>query len=80
VKNILGKISEVKNMFPCVMMDERSRFSLEVWVSGFSNVKHEKSPKGKSSKWKICFHVSPLMDGLDLLRDFGSLALQSFRM
>ena len=74
------KIFEVNDLSPRFMMDERSRYSSKLRVSGVSNVKHEKSPGGKSLKWIICCHVSPLMDGLDLLWDFGSSILRDFRM
>jgi hypothetical protein len=74
------KTSEVNDLSTHVMMDEWPRFSLEVRVSGVPNVKPEKSPKGKSPKWNICCHVSPLMDRLDLLWDFESLSLWDFWM
>jgi len=44
------KISLVNDLSPCVMMDEWSRFTSNVWVSGVSNVKNEKPPGRKSLK------------------------------
>jgi hypothetical protein len=44
------KIFEVNDLSPRVMMDEKSIFSSEVWALGFSNVKPEKYPRGKSLK------------------------------
>jgi hypothetical protein len=46
------------------VIDEWSRFSLEIWDSGVSNVNHEKYLEGKSLKRRVRFSG---------LRLFGSL-------